>query len=47
LDICHIESSVSQLSPFSLFSIISLLWTQFWGPVDTTWTPKLPLQRQK
>jgi len=50
LDICHIESSVSQLSLFSLFSTISLLWTQFWVSVDTTWTPrwtpKLPPQRQ-
>jgi hypothetical protein len=50
LDICHIESSVSQLSLFSLFSAISLLWTQFWVSVDTTWTPrwtpKSPLQRQ-
>ena len=27
LDICHIESSVSQLSLFSLFSTVSLLWT--------------------
>ena len=31
LVICHIESSVSQLSQFSLFSTISLLWTQFLG----------------
>ena len=29
LDECHIESSVSQLSLFSLFSTISSLWTQF------------------
>jgi hypothetical protein len=29
LGLCHIESSVSQLSLFSLFSTISLLWTQF------------------
>jgi S-formylglutathione hydrolase FrmB len=46
----HIESSVSQLSLFSHFSTISLLWTQFWVSVDTTWTPrwtpKSPLQRQ-
>ena len=35
LDICHIESSVSQLSLFSLFSTISPLWTQFWASVDT------------
>ena len=35
LDICHIESSVSQLSLFSLFSTISLLWTQFRASVDT------------
>ena len=40
LDICHIESSVSQLSLFSLFSTISPLWTQFWDSVDTTWTPR-------
>jgi hypothetical protein len=39
LDICHIESSVSQFSLFSLFSTISRLWTQFWASVDTTWTP--------
>jgi hypothetical protein len=35
LVIRHIESSVSQLSLFSLFSTISLLWTQFWALVDT------------
>jgi hypothetical protein len=29
LVIRHIESSVSQLSLFSLFSTISSLWTQF------------------
>src|SRR6202166_1160053 len=40
LDICHIESSGSQLSLFSLFSTISPLWTQFWVSVDTTWTPR-------
>jgi hypothetical protein len=40
LVIRHIESSVSQLSLFSLFSIISPLWTQFWASVDTTWTPR-------
>jgi len=40
LVIRHIESSGSQLSLFSLFSITSLLWTQFWTSVDTTWTPK-------
>jgi hypothetical protein len=40
LVIRHIESSASQLSPFSLFSTISLPWTQFWASVDTTWTPK-------
>ena len=40
LVIRHIESSVSQLSLFSLFSTISLLWTQFWASVDTTWTPR-------
>ena len=40
LDICHIESSGSQLSLFSLFSTISPLWTQFRVSVDTTWTPR-------
>ena len=40
LVIRHIESSGSQLSLFSLFSIISLLWTQFRASVDTTWTPR-------
>jgi hypothetical protein len=35
LDICHIESSGSQLSLFSLFSTISSVWTQFWVSVDT------------
>src|ERR1700738_3331102 len=40
LVIRHIESSVSQLSLFSLGSTISLLWTQFWASVDTTWTPR-------
>ena len=35
LVIRHIESSVSQLSLFSLFSTISSLWTQFWVSVDT------------
>ncbi len=35
LAICHIESSVSQLSPFSLHSTSSPLWTQFWALVDT------------
>jgi hypothetical protein len=40
LVIRHIESSASQLSLFSLFSTISLLWTQFWASVDTTWTPR-------
>src|ERR1700687_6571 len=39
LDICHIESSVSQLSLFSLVSIVSLLWTQFLDFLDTKWTP--------
>ena len=46
LDICHVESSVSQLSLSSLFSTISLLSTQFWGPVNTAWTPKPAPQRQ-
>src|SRR5579863_7304442 len=40
LVIRHIESSASQLSLFSTISIISLLWTQFWASVDTTWTPR-------
>jgi len=40
LVIRHIEPSVSQLSPFSLFSTISPLWTQFWVSVDTMWTPR-------
>ena len=40
LVICHIESSVSQLSLFSLSSTISLLWTHFLALVDTTWTPR-------
>jgi len=40
LAIRHIESSGSQLSLFSLFSTISLLWTQFRASVDTTWTPR-------
>jgi hypothetical protein len=40
LVIRHIESSVSQLSLFSLFSTISPLWTQFWVSVDTMWTPR-------
>jgi len=39
LNICHIESSGSQLS---LFSTVSLLWTHFRALVDTTWTPKQP-----
>ena len=40
LGLCHIESSGSQLSLFSLSSTISLLWTQFRASVDTTWTPR-------
>ena len=39
LDICHIESSGSQLSLFSLVSTLSLLWTQFRAFLDTKWTP--------
>ena len=35
LGLCHIESSGSQLSLFSLSSTISLLWTQFRASVDT------------
>jgi len=46
LDICHIESSVSQISLFSLFSTSSLLWTQFWASIDTKWTPKPAPQQQ-
>ena len=40
LDICHIESSDSQLSLFSLVSTISPLWTQFWASIDTKQTPR-------
>jgi high-affinity K+ transport system ATPase subunit B len=43
LVIRHIESSGSQLS---LASTISLLWTQFWASVDTTWTPKSANQQR-
>jgi hypothetical protein len=39
LDKCHIESSGSQLSLSSLFSTISLPWTQFWPSVDTKTAP--------
>ena len=39
LVICHIESSASQLSLFSLFSTLSLVCTQFRGFLDTKWTP--------
>jgi len=46
LDICHIESSDSQLSLFSLVSTLSLLWTQFWASIDTKQTPKPAPQRQ-
>jgi hypothetical protein len=46
LDICHVESSGPQLSLYSLFSTISLLWAQFWALADTIWTPKQPPQRQ-
>jgi hypothetical protein len=46
LVICHIESSASQLSLFSLSSTISLLWTQFWAFVDTTWTPNQPTNNE-
>jgi len=35
LDVCHIESSVSQKSLFSLGSTFSLLWTRFWASIDT------------
>jgi hypothetical protein len=33
--LCHIESSVLQLSLFSLHSVLSLLWTQFRSFLDT------------
>src|SRR5579863_4435622 len=46
LVICHIESGVSQLSLYSPHSTFSSLWTQFRAPVDTTWTPQSPPQRQ-
>src|SRR5580658_3622398 len=39
LVICHIDSSVSKLSLFSLVSTISLSWTQFSAFLDTKWTP--------
>jgi hypothetical protein len=39
LVICHIESSVSQISQFSLVSTVSLLWPQFRPGLDTNWTP--------
>jgi hypothetical protein len=35
LGLCHIESVVSQLSPFSLHSTFSPLWTQFQAFLDT------------
>jgi len=38
LVICHIESSASQLSLFSLHPIFSLLWTQFPPFFDTRLT---------
>jgi hypothetical protein len=50
LDLCHIESGVSQKSLFSLDSTFSPLWTRFWGfcrhQTDTKKTPKPPRQRQ-
>jgi hypothetical protein len=42
----HVESGVSQLSPFSPASTSSLLWTQFQIFLDTKWTPNDPTQRQ-
>jgi hypothetical protein len=39
LDVCHIESSGSQLSLSSLFSTLSLVWTEFQAFLDTKWTP--------
>ena len=44
LVVCHIESSVSQPSLFSLVSTVSLLWTRFWASIDTKQTPKPPPQ---
>ena len=38
LVICHIDSSVSKLSLFSLVSTISLSWTQFSAFWDIKWT---------
>jgi len=39
LVIRHIESSVSRLSLFSLFSTASLVWTEFQTSLDTKGTP--------
>ena len=35
LDICDIESGVSQLSLLFAWFYFSLPWTQFWGSIDT------------
>src|ERR1700733_11332660 len=40
LEVCHIESSVSQKSLISLVSTFSLSWTRFWAPIDTKQTPR-------
>jgi hypothetical protein len=40
LEVCHIESSVSQKSLNSLVSTFSLPWTRFWAPIDTKQTPR-------
>jgi hypothetical protein len=47
LDVCHIESSVSQKSLFSLDSTFSLPWTRFWASIDTKSTPKPPTATTK
>jgi hypothetical protein len=46
LGLCHIESSGSQLSLFSLSSTSSLIWSQFRASMDTKRTPKSPTQQQ-
>ena len=47
LGLCHIESSASQHSPFSLDSTLSPLWTEFWGfgghHVDTKLDTKIAI----
>ena len=46
LVICHIESSVSKNSLFSLASTFRCYGLVFGASVDTTWTPKPPPQLQ-